>query len=258
MENFFFVKILFYLLQLDSKNTEKKVEFRSKESLISAKNIPNSKVEQITTNSINEPKPDYKEIKTEQMHNEASKKSLFRKKDDSNANKNFNQNQEEILEEFKNSLNELIKASKWTRESKIGNCDSQMVTLNGTSLNVEENKHNESLTMRKSTTLSDHHAFNVLNFKNQTFSIDKSKSSEILKLSSNLPSDLNSSLYIQTPQVSKQTDSIGNSRQNYFYLSLHIELKKSKNEFQIILFCSSLNFEFKFHEFLLFIFFIVN
>lgn len=225
---------------------------RFKESFLSGKKIQCSKLstaDQILTNSTNESKPDHKEIKSEQMHCETSKKQVFRKKDDISTKENFNQNQEEILEEFKNSLNELIKASKWTRESQIGNCDPQMVTIHETSLNVEEKNPNESLTMRKSTTLSDHHAFNVLNFKNQTFSIDKSKSSEFSKLSSNLPSDLNSSLYIQTPQVSKQTDSIGNSRQNFFYLSLHFGLNESKNELLMILFLFRFFFQIKIEKF---------
>ncbi|RNA33642.1 hypothetical protein BpHYR1_019102 [Brachionus plicatilis] len=189
------------------------VEFRQKESLLSRKNYTRPKVpteKQSLAHSVNDFKPDTKYTETEMIHNEAPKKTAFRNKEDSNSSKSCCQNQEEILEEFKNSLNELIKASKWTRESQIGNRSSHIVSMHEPSFNVEENKHHERLTMRKSTTLTDHHAFNVLNFKNQTFSIDKSKSSEFFKLASNLPSDLNSSLYIQTPQVSKQTDSIGN------------------------------------------------
>lgn len=179
------------------------------------------------------------------MQNQTQKKTVLQ--DDLNSKETRTQNQEEILEEFKNSLNELIKASKWTRESQIGNRNSQIVSMHGPYLNIEEKKNHDNLTMRKSTTLSDHHAFNVLNFKNQTFSIDKSKSSEFFKLSSNLPSDLNSSLYIQTPQVSKQTDSIGNSRQNFFYLSLRLEFNQIKKK--IIAFHSSFFFVKKFIKF---------
>lgn len=74
------------------------------------------------------------------------------------------QSQEEILEEFKNSLNELIKASKWTTKNEpshlpvYNKSKTKSLSIYGTTLDLDENQENieKNSLLKKSTTLINH------------------------------------------------------------------------------------------------------